>query len=71
MVEDELFQGSALENYGILVKAAHFSGELDAVEQVHGHVLLAVERGIEKSLLDIRRKHGCLPIQAGAAGQLW
>lgn len=58
MLEDELFQGAALEDDRIFVKGAHFTGKLDSVEQVHGHVLLPLQGSVKKRFLDVAGKHG-------------
>ncbi len=57
MLEDELFQGAALQHDRIFVKGAYFSGKLDAVKQVDGHMLLAMQGGVEECLLNVSGKH--------------
>ena len=50
MLEDKLLEASALQHHRIFVKGANFPGKLHAIEKVHGHVLVAVQSGIEERL---------------------
>jgi hypothetical protein len=57
MLENKLFQGVGLKHNRIFIERPHFAGDLHAIQQVNGDVLLAQKRGMKKRFLDVAGKH--------------
>ena len=72
MLEDQLFLPAVLKYDGILVVAAHLSGDSGAIQQIHGHVTLGLACSTEKRFLNTGNGHGLTqippdPIRGGTA----
>ena len=60
MLEDQLLELGGFEDHRVLIERAYPAGKPDAVQQVYGHVLVALPRSMEKRFLDVRNRHGSI-----------